>query len=82
MEDSHVVLNSLPDEILMIIFRKLNSIDVFNCFHGINQRLNRIIQDRIFTNRLTFVQCSSETFTDLLRCDAVRNRICSQISYR
>ncbi|CAF1219115.1 unnamed protein product [Adineta steineri] len=79
MEYSYIGLNDLPDEILMIIFQKLNNIDVLYSFHGINQRLNRIICDSIFTNRLTFINSLSKTFIDLLDSNTIRHKFCSQI---
>jgi hypothetical protein len=79
MESSCIGLNNLPDEILMIIFQKLNNIDVLYSFHGVNQRLNKIIHDRIFTNHLTFVKWSSDHFIDLFSSDIMFNRFCLQI---
>ncbi|CAF4259708.1 unnamed protein product, partial [Adineta steineri] len=48
-------------------------------FHGINQRLNRIICDSIFTNRLTFINSLSKNFIDLLDSNTIRHKFCSQI---
>jgi hypothetical protein len=79
MEYSFIGLNNLPDEILMIIFQKLNNIDVLYSFHGVNQRLNKIIHDRIFTSHLTFVKWSSDNFIDLFSSDIMLNRFCLQI---
>ncbi|CAF4842747.1 unnamed protein product, partial [Rotaria sp. Silwood2] len=79
MEYSCIGLNELPNEILMIILKKLNNIDVHYSLQGFNQRLNQIIQDRIFTSRLTFVKWFSHNFIDLISCDTILNRFCSQI---
>ncbi|CAF4580535.1 unnamed protein product [Rotaria sp. Silwood2] len=79
MEYSCVGLNDLPDEILMIIFKKLNNFDVLYSLHGVNQRLNKLIQDSIFTNRLTFVKCFLYNFIDLISSDMILNRFCLQI---
>jgi hypothetical protein len=79
MESSCIGLNNLPDEILMIVFQKLNNVDVLYSFHGVNHRLNKIIHDSIFTNRLSFVQRLKCKFIDLLHCDAILNRYCLQI---
>ncbi|CAF2703492.1 unnamed protein product [Rotaria sp. Silwood2] len=79
MFNSCIELNNLPDEILMIIFQKLNNIDVLYSFHDVNQRLNKIIHDRIFTSHLTFVKWSLDNFIDLFSSDIMLNRFCLQI---
>ena len=56
MEYSCIGLNDLPDEILLIIFKNLNNVDILYSLQGVNQRLNQIIQDSIFTNHLTFIK--------------------------
>ncbi|CAF3575023.1 unnamed protein product [Rotaria sordida] len=79
MINSCIGLNDLPDEILMIIFKKLNNIDILYSFYDANQRLNKIIHDPIFTSRLTFVEWSLDNFIDLLSCKTILNRFCFRI---
>ncbi|CAF1319522.1 unnamed protein product [Rotaria sordida] len=79
MSNSCVELNDLPDEILMIIFKKLNTIDVLYSLHGSNQRLHKIVYDPIFTSYLTFVKRFSHNFINLICSDMMLNRFCSQI---
>ncbi|CAF3459827.1 unnamed protein product [Rotaria sp. Silwood1] len=79
MEYSCIGLNNLPDEILMIIFQKLNNIDVLYSFHDVNQRLNKIIYDRTFTSHLTFVKWSLDNCIDLFSSDIMFYRFCLQI---
>jgi hypothetical protein len=79
MEYSCVELNDLPDEILMIIFKKVNNLEILYSFQGVNQRLNKIVHDPIFTSHLTFVKWFSHDFIDVLSCDTVRDRFCLQI---
>ncbi|CAF4020679.1 unnamed protein product, partial [Rotaria sordida] len=79
MINSCIGLNDLPDEILMIIFKKLNNIDILYSFYGANQRLNKIIHDPIFTSRLTFVEWSLDNFIDLLSCKMILNQFCFRI---
>jgi len=59
MEHLLVELNDLPDEILMIIFKKLNNHSLLYSLIGINKRLNTIVRDPIFTSHLTLVRRSS-----------------------
>jgi hypothetical protein len=55
MENSSVQLNDLPDEILMMIFKKLYNITLLCSLSGVNTRLSKIVHDSVFTNRLTLV---------------------------
>ncbi|CAF1019718.1 unnamed protein product [Rotaria sordida] len=79
MEYSCIGLSDLPAEILMIIFKKLNNLDVLYSLQGVNQRLNHIIYDPIFTSRLTFVKRLLHNFIDVFHCNMVLNRFCLQI---
>ncbi|CAF4172943.1 unnamed protein product, partial [Adineta steineri] len=80
MESSCIKFSDLPDEILLIILKKLTNLDVLHSLQGVNQRINKFIQDRIFTNRLTFVKwLESDHFLDLICCDIIYNRFCLQI---
>ncbi|CAF1418615.1 unnamed protein product [Rotaria sordida] len=88
MEYSYDQLSHLPDEILMIIFKKLHNISLFYSLIGVNRRLNKIIHDSIFTNRLTFLRflpVPLTEFNDLPNYlayslpDPIVNRFCFQI---
>lgn len=79
MKDSYIELNNLPDEILMIIFQKLNNADVLYSLQGVNQRLDKIVHDLIFTSHLTFVKWVPHNFIDQFSCDVIFNRFCLQI---
>jgi hypothetical protein len=52
MNDLLVQLDDLPDEILMYIFKKLYNDEVLYSLMDVNQRLNRILHDRIFTRHI------------------------------
>ncbi|CAF4021254.1 unnamed protein product, partial [Rotaria sordida] len=56
MEHSCVRLDDLPDEILLIIFQKLNNCDVLYSFMGLNERLDTILYDKIFTINLSLIK--------------------------
>jgi len=49
MKYSCVQLLNFPDEILMIIFKKLDNIEVLYSLMNINMRLNQILSDPVFT---------------------------------
>ena len=78
MEYSSVQLNDLPDEILMIIFKKLTNAEVLYSLLGVNKRLNKIVHDSIFTNHLSFLMSTSDDFIYSLP-DPILDRFCSQI---
>lgn len=63
----------------MIILKKLNNFDIHYSVQGVNQRLNRIIRDSIFTYRLSFIKQSSGNFIDRLSDQTILDRFCSQI---
>jgi hypothetical protein len=44
-----------PDEILRVIFDKLNMVDVFYSLVGVNQRFDRLALDSVYTHHLHFV---------------------------
>ncbi|CAF3948236.1 unnamed protein product, partial [Rotaria sp. Silwood1] len=50
-----------------------------NNVKGVNQRINKVIQDRIFTSHLNFVKWLPHVFIDFLSSDMMLNRFCSQI---
>lgn len=56
MECTPVQLGDLPDEILLIIFQKLSYTPLLYSLIGVNKRLNQLVHDSIFTNRLTLVR--------------------------
>jgi hypothetical protein len=56
MNRSKVHLLDLPDEILLMILKKLNNVDVLYSLLDINNgRLNIVAQENTFTNILKFV---------------------------
>ncbi|CAF3269139.1 unnamed protein product [Rotaria sp. Silwood2] len=52
---SSVQLTDLPDEILMMIFKKFDNITLLYSLSDVNIRLNKIVYGFIFTNRLTLL---------------------------
>ncbi|CAF2788703.1 unnamed protein product [Rotaria sp. Silwood2] len=58
----------LPNEILLMIIKKLDNIDVLYSLFGINnERLDILLQEDVFTNTLNFVRTSSITDNKLDR---------------
>jgi hypothetical protein len=52
MEHSITQLMDLPDEIIMIILKKLDNVEVLYSLMDINSRLNLILHDSSFTNKI------------------------------
>ncbi|CAF1213445.1 unnamed protein product [Rotaria sordida] len=59
--------------------RVLNNLQVLYSFQGINERLNKIIYDPIFTSCLNFLQWSSNKFINKFPSDVILDRFCSEI---
>ncbi len=49
---SFIQLNDLPDEILMIILKKLNNLEVLYSLIGVNKRLTKMVHDPNFYSLL------------------------------
>ncbi len=78
MDHSCVQLTDLPDELLMMVFKKLNNMQVLHSLMGINMRLNKIIFDPIFTSRLTLLRVSCNSAICPLTTTTL-DRFCFQI---
>ena len=77
---SRVGLNDLPDELLLIIFQKLNNIQVLYSLMNVNERFSEIVSDPILTSYLVFVKRSSSIdYIDLLSSHLMCHRFSYQI---
>lgn len=79
MNQSNVGLLDLPNEILLIILKKLDNMDVLYSLLDVdNERLDIIIQENTFTNTLNFVL---KTLTDDIfsLTDSTVDRFCKNI---
>jgi hypothetical protein len=79
MARSCIQLMDLPDELLMFIFNKMINVEVLYSLFGINERLNSIVQDQIYTNRLFFLKCSSKKIVNRFSPEIISDRFCLQI---
>ncbi|CAF1272668.1 unnamed protein product [Rotaria sordida] len=78
MEHSTIQLDNLPDEILMMIFKNMSQTNVLYSLIGVNQRLNTIVRDSMFTNHLTLREYISDDFINP-STDSMLDRFCSHI---
>ena len=75
---SCIQLVDLPNEILLIILKKLNNVELLFSLTGVYQHLDNILHDSTFTNTLTLL----ENFSSPPICSLsapVLDRFCSQI---
>ena len=79
MKSSEMTLNDLSNEILLMIFKELNNIEVLYFLEGINQQFKQIIHRSILINRLTFVQRNPFKFLDLISSDPMLSRFSLKI---
>ncbi|CAF1468907.1 unnamed protein product, partial [Rotaria sordida] len=76
MSRSNVNLLDLPDEILLVILKKLNNIDVLYSFIDINnEHLNSLAYEKIFSDTLNFVSIDNVSAIDQEKLD----RFCKDI---
>ncbi|CAF3417392.1 unnamed protein product [Rotaria sp. Silwood2] len=78
MEHTMIQLDDLPDEILMMIFNNMCQADVLYSLIDVNQRLNTIVHDPIFTNHLTLLEHFSDDSIHSLT-DSMLDQFCLQI---
>ena len=70
MSRSNVHLLDLPDELLLIILRKLSNIDVLYSLMNINNgRLDMLIREKTFSNTLNFVYIDNTSLIDRFSTD-------------
>lgn len=78
MNDSFVNILDLPHEILIIIFKKLNNLDLLSSLVGVNQKLDSLVCDINFTRAINLTTITSDGMDDS-RTNAILDRFCRQI---
>jgi hypothetical protein len=81
MESLTVSILHLPDEILLIIFKKLDNIDLLYSLVGVNQKLDKIACDIIFTKEVDLTTISSNDASDS-KLNVMMDRFCACILLR
>ncbi len=79
MECSRVELFDLPDEILLMIFKKLENVEILYSLMDINMRLNQIVSAPIFTSQITLMKQTSPLELTSPLPDIVVDRFCLEI---
>lgn len=76
MSLSNAPLMKLPDELLLIIFKRLKTIDILYSLFGLSIRLDRILRDPCFLNEINFIELNNYTSTQL---ETMIDRFCLEI---
>ena len=79
MKHSSVQLMDLPDEILMMIFKRLANEEVLYSMMGINVRLDQIVRDPSFTNQVSLIKYHSSRYRTSALPDVILDRFCLYI---
>jgi hypothetical protein len=78
MNHSLVQLDDLPDEILLLILKKIDNHEVLYSLMAVNKRINTLVHDSIFTSHLTLMKYSSNDSISSLS-DTILDRFYSEI---
>jgi hypothetical protein len=78
LSNNDINILDLPDEILRVIFNKLNTIDMFYSLVGVNQRFDRLAFDSLYIHYLDFVIERSDIHNYSVD-DHILDKICSKI---
>ena len=79
MDCSRVGFFHLPDEVFLMILKKLDNVEVLYSLMGINQRLDQIVSDRLFTTEITLMKQTTPLELTSPLPDPVLDRFCSKI---
>ena len=69
---------NLPDELILAICSRMDTIEVLFSFIGVNERFNRLARDPIFTQSIELIERNGGDRTCLLP-NLVLDRFCQQI---
>ena len=78
MMNSSIELIDLPEELLLILFKKLNNVDLLYSLIGISKQLDRVLHDSIFIRHLSLLSSSSDRYLYPIR-DDILDRFCFEI---
>ncbi|CAF1459984.1 unnamed protein product [Rotaria sordida] len=78
MQHTYTKITDLPDELLIMIFKRLNNIEILQFLTNVNTRFNKIVRDSTFTNHLTLLKCSFNHIIYSLS-DTILDKFCIEI---
>ncbi len=74
-----VNIMNLPDEIILIIWNKLNEIDALYSFLNVNIRFDKLIRDKIYTHSIELIKTNCEEKDNGSLSDQILDRFCLDI---
>ncbi len=75
--NNHINILDLPNEILFIIFNKLNMVDVLYSLVNVTQRFDQLILDPFYIRNLNMTSMTMKSFYD--RTYSIDNRVLDRI---
>lgn len=79
MNRSIVNIMDLPDEIILIIWNKLNKIDALYSFLNVNRRFDKLIRDKIYTRSIELIKINCDEEDNCSLSDKILDRFCLNI---
>lgn len=82
LNNNHINILDLPNEILFIIFQKLNMVDVLDSCVDVNRRFNRLILDSFYIRdvNMTTIMDTTSLYDQTSSIDPkILSRICEKI---
>jgi len=73
-----VNITNLPDEIILLIWNKLNKIDVLYSFLNVNRRFDKLVRDKIYTRSIELLKTNYEEDNCSLS-DQILDKFCLNI---
>lgn len=78
MKHSYPQITDLPDELLIMIFKKLSNLQVLHSLMDVHMRFNRILLDSTFTDHLALLKWSVDHIISPLS-DTILDQFCKHI---
>ncbi|CAF2992592.1 unnamed protein product [Rotaria socialis] len=79
MNRSIVNIMNLPDEIILIIWNKLNKTDALYSFLNVNRRFDNLIRDKIYTRSIELIKPNCQEEQNCSLSDQILDRFCLDI---
>jgi hypothetical protein len=79
MDRSIVNMMNLPDELILLIWNKLDQIDVLYSFSNVNRRFNKLIRDQTYTRSIELIKTNCEEEKNCSLSDEILDRLCLDI---
>lgn len=72
-------ITNLPDEIILLIWSKLNKIDVLYSFLNVNRRFDKLVRNKIYTRSVELLKTNCEEEENCSLSDQILDQFCLNI---